>query len=107
MMYVLSWYIQHLKKSHGFVKWCEEADRDLMRVIEVVNTLMEIVNRLTDRVSVQGKILEAINSRTVGLEHDIILYRQVSPMCLSDLNPACNNFRTIVTKTTTLFSSTN
>lgn len=58
----MSLYIQHLKKSHGFVKWCEEADRGLLQVIEAVNILMEIVSRLTDRVTVHGEILEAINN---------------------------------------------
>lgn len=75
MIYVLSWYIQHLKESHDFVKWCEKADRGLLWVTKVVNILMETVSKLTDRVGVEGEILEAINNQTVGIEHDIILHR--------------------------------
>lgn len=79
---MLSWYIQHLKKSHGFVKWCEEADQGLLRVTKAINTLTKTVSRLTDRVSVQGQILEAINNLTFEIEHDIILYRQVLFLCV-------------------------
>lgn len=73
----MSSYIQYLRKSHGFVKWCEEADRGLLQVTEAVNIMTETVSRLTDRVTVQGKILEAINNCTVALEHDITLHRHV------------------------------